>query len=593
MIGTDTYSDPIADMATAGVDPVSAQDPLLRQVLKGQMEAGQSQPVPGITHGSIPGLLGIALNGGAGGSAFSGGMWRPSPGASFPDAPAVAPASNAAPAASGIPLPQPRPASAPSLASAPGADAMAAAPLPATASPATAPGAPPPDRSLIPPDSMLGRLFSNIGNFRDQNRLTLLALAGGLAGSQNFGTGLSRGFQAALPAQMQDIQLNRMNQTAQALISRGLPPDLANVAAQNPAVLQQMLPRLFGVKQQQFTQIGEDMFGNKRYGFVDPVSGAVTPFEGSSPFGGGGSSGAVPGAPAGPGAPAPNSMPGTVNSNLVGEDYLKQFPPEMQAAVKAYVGGESMPTGNPRAGFTQAVKMIAQKYGNDIGVPADDTTFNARRTMRTQLSSAAPNSLGGQINTGNTAIGHLADLSDAALALNNSGGWGFAPLAHVINNVRGLTTDQAAKVQALQDAAQHYGQEITKFYAGSPGGEAERNRFMDSISAAKSPTELAAVIAQERQLMESRLGSIGSQIKGTLGPAAEQYPVVRPESATAFGKIDGNVTRLRGGQGPQAPALQPAPAQAAPVRITDKAAYDALPKGTPYIAPDGTPRIKQ
>jgi hypothetical protein len=31
---------------------------------------------------------------------------------------------------------------------------------------------------------------------------------------------------------------------------------------------------------------------------------------------------------------------------------------------------------------------------------------------------------------------------------------------------------------------------------------------------------------------------------------------------------------------------------AAPVQATDKAAYDALPPGTPYIAPDGTQRVK-
>ena len=77
-----------------------------------------------------------------------------------------------------------------------------------------------------------------------------------------------------------------------------------------------------------------------------------------------------------------------------------------------------------------------------------------------------------------------------AEALNNKD-WGLTWLSHGINNIRGLSTEQAAKVNALQDAVQHYGQEITKFYAGSPGGEAERNRFLQTISAAKSPQELA------------------------------------------------------------------------------------------------------
>src|SRR5262249_37921867 len=65
---------------------------------------------------------------------------------------------------------------------------------------------------------------------------------------------------------------------------------------------------------------------------------------------------------------------------------------------EAYVDGRAMPTGNPRKGFTQTIKQIAQKYGADIGLPADDTTFGARSTMRKNLSTAAPNSLGGPNN---------------------------------------------------------------------------------------------------------------------------------------------------------------------------------------------------
>jgi hypothetical protein len=590
--GTDTsWFDPSVidpDALPDGLRPKNG-DPLGTQAL------GQSQPVPGVAHGSIPGLLGIALNGGGDGTIAPGPLWRP--GGAFPtQAPAMPPGAplpfmgpSGAPAApppmaSPPQAPQVAPPSAPPLSLAPGADAMASAqPMPQS-------GAPPQGgNSILPPGSLLDRVINGIGNFRDQNRMTLLAMAGGLAGSQNWGTGLGRAFTAAVPAQQMDIQQNRLNQTAQALTARGLPPDLAMTAAQNPSVMQQLLPRLFGVKQQQFTQIGEDMFGNKRFGFVDPVNGQITPFEGSSPLGGGGGGGQ--GGPSAPGAAS--GMPGAVNQSLVGEDYLKQFPSEIQAAVKSYIGGESMPTGNPRAGFTQAVKMIAQKYGSDIGVPADDTTFNARRTMRTQLSTAAPNSLGGQINTGNTAIGHLADASDRALDLNNSNGMGFAPLAHAINGTyNALSTAQASKAEALNDSIQHYGQEITKFYAGSPGGEAERQRFLTTASAAKSPQELAAVFQTEAQLMQSRLDSLGSQIKGTLGPAAAQYPVVRPESQSAIDRLNTNVARLKGGAPPPVSTLAPASA-AAPIRVTDQATYNALPKGTSYIAPDGTPRIKQ
>jgi hypothetical protein len=81
-----SYLDPGALVGGSVNDP----DPIARAGALQRLEAlpGQSQPVPGIAHGSIPGLLGVALNGGAGPSAgapgLPGALWRPTPGASIP-----------------------------------------------------------------------------------------------------------------------------------------------------------------------------------------------------------------------------------------------------------------------------------------------------------------------------------------------------------------------------------------------------------------------------------------------------------------------------------------------------------------------------
>jgi hypothetical protein len=101
-----------------------------------------------------------------------------------------------------------------------------------------------PGTDLLPKGSLLDRLFS----WRDNNRMTLLALAGGLAGSQSIGQGIGRGFTAAAAAAPLDRQYAIQNQTAQYLASRGLPPELAMAAASNPAVMGQMLPFMMGVK---------------------------------------------------------------------------------------------------------------------------------------------------------------------------------------------------------------------------------------------------------------------------------------------------------------------------------------------------------
>jgi hypothetical protein len=487
--------------------------------------------------------------------------------------------------------------------------------LPAAATPASGPvAAPPPARaplaapaapaasSAVPETSLLGRVFQGIGDavkgfddWRKENRTTLMALGAGMAGAQNFGQGLNRGMTMAILAMQQDLRQAQLNQSipviADRLVKTGMSPtdarQTAIAATTNPAIMQQLLPSLFGPKQRQFTQIGEDAFGTKEFGFVDPVAGRVYRLDGSEVGAGGGAGGGGLGG----GSEFLAKGVSQIDHGLVGENYLTQFSPEVQAAVRNYVNGESMPTGNPRKGFTQAVKMIAQKYGQDIGFPADDTNYAERRKLRDQLASGAPNSLGGQLRSGKTAIEHLADVSDAAVDLQNSGGWGIAPLAHAVNLLRGQTTDQAGKIKALDDRSQHYGQEITKFYAGSPGGEAERQRFLTSIGSRNSPTELADVLESEKRLIPGKMDTIEDDIRSRLGDAGlARYPIsADPRMQKALARLDANIAKLRG----IAPASETRGSDTnQPARPASKADYDALPNGASYMAPDGSVRLK-
>jgi len=328
----------------------------------------------------------------------------------------------------------------------------------------------------------------------------------------------------------------------QTLLQSGLSPQEANskamLAVMNPEAGKTILTEAL-TNREKWGEVGTDALGNKQMGFINErdqtVNGRPLGAEGAS------SSGSA-GAFLAPGVKQ-------VDSSLKGSEYLAQFSPEVQQAAKDYVAGKAMPTGNPRKGFTQTVQMIARKYGADIGESVDDATYSARRTMRNQLSSSAPSSLGGQINIGNTAAGHLADLTQKALELGNVD-TGIAPLTAAVNGVRGLGTEQAAKMEALKGAAQHYGQEITKFYAGSPGGTAERDRFIESVNGARSPKELAAILATEGELMRSRLDALGGQIRGVLGEeGAKEYPVLRSDGQAALAKVEANVSRLRAGQG--------------------------------------------
>jgi hypothetical protein len=337
-------------------------------------------------------------------------------------------------------------------------------------------------------------------------------------------------------------QQQNLSAQFQALKTAGLSPQNAMLAVMNPEAGKTLINEAL-TNREKYQKTGVDALGNETYGFVNERDQTVN----GKPLGQGDTQ-------SGSGFLAPGVK--QIDSALTGQDYLKQFSPEIQAAVQNYVDGKSMPTGNPRKGFTQTVKMIAQKYGADQGQSVDDATYSARRTMRNQLSSSAPASLGGQINIGNTAAGHLADLTDRALALDNVD-IGFAGPSHFINDVRGWSSAQSAKMEALKGAAQHYGQEITKFYAGSPGGVAERDRFIESVNGAKTPQELAAILSTEGELMRARLDALGGQIKGVLGEEGlKQYPVLRPDGQAALAKVEENVSKLKGGQSAAAASPQ-------------------------------------
>jgi hypothetical protein len=394
---------------------------------------------------------------------------------------------------------------------------------PPQAQPAQGMQARPVPPSFIQPPTAAGFGGAARGALANMHTGPLGMIAGILAGGMGMGQGSP-----------QDIARQNQQAQYQAFIGAGMTPQNAMLAVLNPEAAKTLVGETLTNKEK-YQKTGVDAFGNENYGFVNERDQTIN----GRPIGQGEAGGSASGGFLAPGVKQ-------IDSSLTGNDYLKQFSPEIQAAVENYVQGKSTPTGNPRKGFTQTVKMIAQKYGADTGQSVDDATFAARKQMRNQLSSSAPSSLGGQINIGNTAAGHLADLTERAIDLGN---WdtGLSPLTHLVNSARGLGTEQAAKMEALKGAAQHYGQEITKFYAGSPGGTAERDRFIESVNGARSPKELAAILATEGELMRSRLDALGGQIQGVLGDeGAKQYPVLRADGQAALAKVEHNVSVLKG-----------------------------------------------
>ena len=111
----------------------------------------------------------------------------------------------------------------------------------------------------------------------------------------------------------------------------------------------------------------------------------------------------------------------------------------------------------------------------------------------------------------------------------------------------------AGKVKALNDNLGHYGQESTKFYAGTGGGVEERMHALKELNATTASGEEAAAYAEkEKSLMTDRLHSKLQEIRNTLGEEEGNREIAKhmPDIEKHVALIDKNIARLRGAETP-------------------------------------------
>lgn len=347
-------------------------------------------------------------------------------------------------------------------------------------------------------------------------------------------------------------------------------PQQQQGASSGPNGLEQLASILIPSLRSQYTQTGTDILGHPQYGFVNALKQTVN------------------GQPAGGGSQGGNnfSIPPDVASNpQAAKEYIQKNYPAAMPYIEAIHRGDASVTGRMVQNFLPVAAMVypdLQQYD-----------YDARKKMAIDYRSSTFNSAGGQRNAGNTAIGHLATVLKAAQDLQNTNlPGGAAPdIAHMINWVRQHgTADQSAKANALNDAVDRYVEEVKKYYSGSAtGGVGERDAARSRLSALKTGPELAAAIGTEADLFKSKLDQLQQSRLATFGDeaTADQAtggPVLQPHAQQALKYIQQNLPQLKNGTAPQ---------QAQAARVASKADWDKLPKGTTYIAPDGSTRIKQ
>lgn len=406
--------------------------------------------------------------------------------------------------------------------------------------------------SLAPPEPVAEpSLWDKISGGAKGMSPALLGVGAALSGDNGATT-------RAILKEQNDLALTRAsgNATAVALAKKGASAEEIAAARANPLVMKSLVDQYLGKSKYKIQKTGQDEFGGEQYSAINendptdsmPLVNGVAVKPGSV---------AGSGTSAGPGAANAYLAKGTsaIDHAKVGDEYLSQFSPEAQAAVKDYIAGLATPTGNPRKGWAENIQKIAKKYGSDIGVPVDDTTFAQRKTYRNELAKNSPNTAGGQVKAFSQLLEHMSSLADNIEKQGNVNGLGLPDVAEAANKVRQHSSNtNAAAARAVESDAQSAAGEIGKLFSGSQGGgvherELTRNRF----GSASSQPVSAAALESTLELAQGGLRALERRRDEILGDGRGPKFVGKAEQAK-IDHIKEVIARLKGEQPSVAPS---------------------------------------
>lgn len=235
-------------------------------------------------------------------------------------------------------------------------------------------------------------------------------------------------------------------------------------------------------------------------------------------------------------------------TDVHGEEYmgnLKKTDPKMESQVRAIIEGRApYPTG----------MLLKTPYGQDLAshVTQADPSFEsgnatARVKVRNEFKAGGVASPAGQISAGNTALQHAGEMSDALERMKEGGGVlagvGSAGIpfvsygANALRNKSVAGTPEGAALNDFMTAKNHFSEEVTKFYAGSAGSEAERARALANLDAAKSLPELRSAIKTEANLMQGKVNALQERWRNGMGPLVPDFPLISKESQDAVDRV--------------------------------------------------------
>lgn len=315
----------------------------------------------------------------------------------------------------------------------------------------------------------------------------------------------------------------------------------------DPALKQAVMARTMAIPQ--FTQVGEDMLGNKKFGFVDSAARKVTDI-GGNPIGG-------PGASAGAG----NIPVGPDGQPLQGQELLKNLEkndPMAAAAVKGVIAGDI----NAGGRNLQKVLPLAELVDPTM------KQFDYQTRSKTRLDFTSGKSAQ-ELKAINTAIGHADQLAAISPKL---GGTDYAPgIINPITQSFKRNTGDTAFQDSKRDwdtKAETLATEVSKALNGGTPHVADKEHWRGILQAASSPTERASALKSIMGVLQSRIESNAQTYNQGMGTNREGFSFLNKENAAKY-------QRLLETGGADAKPADAAPAAAAPA--TPAAAAPKVP----------------
>lgn len=202
-------------------------------------------------------------------------------------------------------------------------------------------------------------------------------------------------------------------------------------------------------------------------------------------------------------------------SGVTGPDFLKTLDPNIGNQVKALAEGRmQFPSGFAlKTPYWQTMLSAVSQYDPSF----DASNFGARSKLRADVTSTSGKA-GQSIAAINTAIGHAGRLADQAAQLNNFSGMA-TPLNQLVNTVENRAGDP--RMASFDQTRNALAEELERAWRGTGGSEAGIKAWKDTINNAQSPEQLKSAIGNAMELLGSRLDSLQSQYKETMGPEAK------------------------------------------------------------------------